>query len=71
METKTKGELAVLRRGSGVFLIIITAACQLFSGFVFYNIDPAVIWAGYVTGMALLISGIAKDVVAIAKEKLT
>lgn len=67
---KTKGELGAYRRTIGVIVALVTVIALALSGFEFYEIETQLIWAGFVTAISLLVSGIAKDVVAIAKSKI-
>lgn len=56
------------RKAIGFILLLVFGTMGLLSGFGFYNISGTVIWAVGIVGLALMISGIAKDVVAIAKN---
>ena len=60
-----------LRKAAGFILLIVFATMGFLSGFGFYTILPAIVWAIGIVGMALMIAGIAKDVVAIAKSVIT
>jgi hypothetical protein len=67
---KSKGERGSSRRNCGVFMILVCGAVALMDGFKFFTGGTDMVWATGVIGMSLLISGIAKDVVAIAKHKI-
>ena len=67
---KTNGERGKSRRNMGVFMIFVCGAIAVLQGFTFFISEPGMVWATGVIGMSLLISGIAKDVVAIAKHKI-
>lgn len=67
-ENKGFGQIGGTRRTAGFIMIMICAISAFLSGFGFYNIETPVIWAEGVVGLSLLVSGIAKDVVALAKN---
>jgi hypothetical protein len=77
---KSKGERGQGRRNCGIFMIGICGLIALLNSYLAmttevdltkeYNSGVEFVWATGVIGMSLLISGIAKDVVAIAKHKI-
>ena len=59
------------RRNVGYIMILADAVMGLLHGFGFYTAEPAIIWAIGIIGLGLLISGIAKDVVALGKSAIS
>ena len=71
MENQTKGQIGAWRRLTGVWVGLLTGVSLFLDGFTFYEVsDYRLIWAGGVISAIMLIAGIAKDVVQLAKEKL-
>ena len=59
-----------VRRFFGGFMVGISGLMAFLSGFSFYDVEAPLIWAVGVIGLSLLITGLAKDVVAIAKDAI-
>lgn len=71
MEKETNAQKGSLRRGAGVFIIMIFGIVALLDGFDFYNIQTEVVWSLGIVGLCLLITGLAKDVTSIIKKKIS
>ena len=56
-----------VRRTAGFFFAMSTIVLSLLSGFAWFTVADAVIWANGLMALSLLVAGIAKDVVAIVK----
>lgn len=68
IDLKDLGGVGTGRKVIGFILLLVFAAMGLMSGFEFYDPTPAIMWAIGIVGLSLMIAGIAKDVVAIAKN---
>lgn len=70
MTQKELGGVGTARKVIGFIILIIFAIVGLLDGFDFYQPQSTVFWGLGVIGLGLMIAGIAKDVVAIAKNVL-
>lgn len=70
MTQKDLGGVGTARKVIGFIILLIFAITCFLDGFDFYEIQQTVVWALGIIGLALMIAGIAKDVVAIAKNAL-
>lgn len=64
------GGVGTSRKVAGFMVIVVFAVMSFLSGFEFYNVVPSVLWVVGIIGLSLMIAGIAKDVIAIAKGAL-
>ena len=67
MENIKTGGVGTLRKVMGALTIAGFIAISVMDGFKFYDANPNIVWATGIIGLGLMISGIAKDIVAIAK----
>lgn len=74
METKVTlkelGGIGTGRKIIGFIVLLVFCTMSLLDGFEFYNANPTIIWSTGIVGLTLMIAGIAKDVVAIAKNMI-
>ena len=68
MEEIKTGGVGTSRKVIGFIVLLGFTATFIMDGFDFYNANPTIIWAEGIIGLGLMITGIAKDIVAIAKR---
>lgn len=68
MEAQNLGGVGTPRKVIGFIILLIFAISGALDGFGFYSITPTIFWGLGVIGLSLMIVGLAKDVMFIAKK---